>query len=123
MEDGMEIVTNERDGVVTLSLKGRLDFSSSTTLKERVLDQMNEGRRQFVVNMAQVDFINSSGLGTLVSVLKEVRLAKGRLVLVNLGTYVQEIFEITQLSHIFEICSSEEEALTAVQQATPVTVN
>lgn len=119
----MEIVTNERDGVVTLSLKGRLDFSSSTTLKERVLDQMNEGRRQFVVNMAQVDFINSSGLGTLVSVLKEVRLAKGRLVLVNLGTYVQEIFEITQLSHIFEICSSEEEALTAVQQATPVTVN
>ena len=118
----MEIVTTERDNVVVLSLKGRLDFSSSTSLKERVGEMMNEGRRHFVINMAQVDFINSSGLGTLVSVLKEVRLAKGRMVLANLGTYVQEIFEITQLSHIFEICESEEEAMTAVQ-ATPATVN
>jgi anti-anti-sigma factor len=122
MEDGMEIVTNEQDGVVSLSLKGRLDFSSSTSLKERVMELMSDGKRHFVVNMAKVDFINSSGLGTLVSVLKEVRLAKGKLVLANLGTYVQEIFEITQLSHIFEICTSEDEALTAVR-ATPARVN
>jgi anti-anti-sigma factor len=122
MEDGMEIVTNEQDGVVSLSLKGRLDFSSSTSLKERVMELMSDGKRHFVVNMAKVDFINSSGLGTLVSVLKEVRLAKGKMVLANLGTYVQEIFEITQLSHIFEICTSEDEALTAVR-ATPARVN
>ncbi len=118
----MEIVTNEQDGVVSLSLKGRLDFSSSTSLKERVMELMSDGKRHFVVNMAKVDFINSSGLGTLVSVLKEVRLAKGKMVLANLGTYVQEIFEITQLSHIFEICTSEDEALTAVR-ATPARVN
>ncbi|MFH2055245.1 MAG: STAS domain-containing protein [bacterium] len=118
----MEIVTTERDNVVILSLKGRLDFSSSTSLKERVMEMMREGRRQFVINMAQVDFINSSGLGTLVSVLKEVRLAKGRMALAKLGTYVQEIFEITQLSHIFEIFEHEEEAWSAVQSV-PVTVN
>ena len=67
------------------------------------------------LNLSEVDFINSSGLGVLVSIMKEARLRKGRLTLSNLATYVQEIFEITQLSHIFEIFNSEAEALESYQ--------
>ena len=69
------------------------------------------------LNLSQVDFINSSGLGSLVSIMKEVRLQKGRFTLSNLASYVQEIFEITQLSHIFEIFATEEEALSSYQVA------
>jgi anti-sigma B factor antagonist len=110
----MEINDTKKDGVLIVNLKGRLDYASSTTLKERILELVQCGDRQMIVNMAQVDFINSSGLGTLVSILKEVRLAKGRLVLADLATYVQEIFEITQLSHIFEIFAGEKEALESI---------
>jgi anti-anti-sigma factor len=61
-----------------------------------------------------VDFINSSGLGALVSILKDVRLVNGRMALCNLAPYVQEIFEITQLSNVFEICPTEKEAVSAL---------
>jgi len=70
------------------------------------------------LNLAEVDFINSSGLGILVSLMKEIRLHRGRLTLSNLVSYVQEIFEITQLSRIFEIFTSQEEALNSFQAVT-----
>jgi anti-sigma B factor antagonist len=106
----MDIKVTEHYEFTTLSLKGRLDFASSANLKDEVLKHVSGGKTKLILNLAMVDFINSSGLGTLVSILKEVRLARGRIVLSNLASYVQEIFEITQLSHIFEIYPSEAEA-------------
>jgi len=72
------------------------------------------------LNLANVEFINSSGLGSLVSIMKEARLNKGRLTFSNLANYVQEIFEITQLSHIFEIFATEEEALNSFKPVSTV---
>lgn len=109
----MEIKSNQHHDVLVLSLRGRLDFTTSNTLKEEILKNVTEGRNRILLNLSLVDFVNSSGLGTLVSILKEIRLAKGRLALTNLASYVQEIFEITQLSHIFEIFTCEDEALEA----------
>jgi anti-anti-sigma regulatory factor len=51
-------------------------------------------------------------------VLKEVRLARGRLVLCNLARYVREIFEITQLARVFELCATEQEGYDALVAAT-----
>ena len=106
----MDIRVTENVDFVTLNLRGRLDLASSSHMKDQVLRLVSEGKSKIILNMAQVDFINSSGLGTLVSVLKEIRLAKGKMVLSNLASYVQEIFEITQLSNIFEIYNSEADA-------------
>lgn len=94
-----------------LKLSGRLDLNSSSRLKEQVKDLMSEGAVNMILDLSAVDFVNSSGLGTLVSILKDVRLVKGQMVLCNLALYVQEIFDITQLSHIFEIYPTEEAAL------------
>jgi anti-anti-sigma factor len=64
--------------------------------------------------MDKVDFINSSGLGALVSILKEVRNHKGELKISNLADYVKEIFDITQLSSIFDICEDESHAINSL---------
>jgi len=114
----MEITVKDKGGATVLTLNGRLDLASGTTLKEQVKSQLKKGNTMIHLNLAQVDFINSSGLGSLVSIMKEVRMAKGRFTVSNLASYVQEIFEITQLSHIFEIFSTEEEALSSYQVAT-----
>lgn len=114
----MEIRVTEHVDFITLSLKGRLDIASSASLKDDILRHVGRGQNRIILNLAQVDFINSSGLGTLVSILKEVRLAKGRLVLSNLASYVQEIFEITQLSNIFDIFASEADAQDVFLQPT-----
>ena len=116
----MEITATEANDVSILALSGRLDLASGTTLKQQVKGLFEQEKRSIHMNLADVEFINSSGLGTLVSIMKEVRLRKCRLTLSNLASYVQEIFDITQLSHIFEIFGTEEEALNSYQSTAPV---
>ena len=111
----MEIKAQEIGSVAVLRLEGRLDLANGAALKEHLKSCFERNCTSIHLNMAEVEFINSSGLGSLVSIMKEIRLLKGRLTLSNLASYVQEIFEITQLSHIFEIYPTEEEALTSFQ--------
>ena len=111
----MEIKQREHDGIAILDLSGRLDLASGSMLKEEVKKLFEKNITSVHLNLNRVEFINSSGLGSLVSIMKEVRLAKGRFTLSDLANYVQEIFEITQLSHIFEIFLTEAEALASYQ--------
>ncbi len=113
----MEITKREEGKTVVLHLSGRLDLASGSTLKEEVKTLTDEGTSSIHLNLSEVEFINSSGLGSLVSLMKEIRLLKGRLTLSDLAGYVQEIFDITQLSHIFEIFETEEEALASYRPA------
>lgn len=112
----MDIAMKEVSNVAVLSLTGRLDLTSGAALKQEVKKLFERDITSIHLNLAKVDFINSSGLGVLVSIMKEVRVAKGRLTLSDLASYVQEIFDITQLSHIFEIFETEQEAMTTFQQ-------
>ena len=109
----MEITIRESGNVTILQVSGRLDLASGSNLKDQVKKLLAKNVTSIHLNLGSVEFINSSGLGALVSIMKEIRLFKGRLTLSNLATYVQEIFDITQLSHIFEIFVTEEEALSS----------
>ncbi len=109
----MEITQRVDSAAIVLNLSGRLDLAGGTTLKEYVDALLAEGKCVIHLNMSKVEFITSSGLGALVSIMKASRLCHGRLTLSNLQPYTQEIFDITQLTHIFYIFNTEEEALTA----------
>lgn len=109
-------ISRKNDGdVAILSLSGRLDLTSANELKSVSREIVGPGNCKLILNMGKVDFINSSGLGTLVSILKDVRSSSGRLKLSNLAPYVKEIFDITQLSSIFDICEDERHARKAFQ--------
>jgi anti-sigma B factor antagonist len=120
LEVVVEIVRHEKGAVSALYVSGRMDLAGGTMLKEQVKKMIASGTTSIHLNLTNVEFINSSGLGSLVSTMKEVRLAKGRLTLSNLASYVQEIFDITQLSHIFEIFKTEEEALNSYRSMAAV---
>ncbi len=114
----MEFDRREHGNVVILSLTGRLDLSNGGKLKEEVKNVLKSGKSSIHLNLGNVEFVNSSGLGSLVSIMKEIRLQKGRLTLSDLADYVQEIFDITQLSHIFEIFATEKKALSSFEMIT-----
>lgn len=114
----MDTALREQNGVSILTLTGRLDLASGSVLKDQVKELLGKEMISIHLNMANVEFINSSGLGVLVSIMKEIRLNKGRLTLSNLASYVLEIFEITQLSHVFEIYVTDDEALSSFQTET-----
>lgn len=107
----MEITKNTLGDTAVLYLNGRLDLNSSGEVKVRVKELLDKRTKKIILNLARVDFINSSGLGVLVSLLRDVRLASSRLAITNLLPYVHEIFEITQLTNVFDIYDTEEAAL------------
>ena len=109
----MDISVREQGKVNVLVLKGRLDLPNAGELKSTVKALLEQDKILMHFNMLGVDFINSSGLGALVSMMKEVRVHKGRLTLSHLAPYVHEIFEITQLSNVFEIYANDEEAVNS----------
>ena len=109
----MEINTRINGDIAIINLQGRLDLTSANDLKNASRQYYSADNCKMILNMEKVDFINSSGLGALVSILKEVRNHKGALKISNLADYVREIFDITQLSSIFDICEDESHALNS----------
>jgi anti-sigma B factor antagonist len=115
MEEMMEFNRSDVGNVVVIALSGRLDLSSGGKLKDEIKTILSTGKPSIHLNLKNVEFVNSSGLGALVSIMKETRVHRGRLTLSDMTDYVREIFDITQLSHIFEIFASQEEALNSYQ--------
>ena len=114
----MNINVREENGARIIALDGRLELTTGKELKEKIKVFCDSGISRIHLNMEQVEFINSSGLGALISAMKEVRLVKGRLTLSNLAPYVREIFDITQLAHIFEIHDTEQDAFASAESVT-----
>jgi len=114
-EESMDYNKREENGITVIELTGRLDLTSGNMLKDGVKELLTGGKASIHLNLKNVEFVNSSGLGALVSIMKEIRLHRGRLTLSDLADYVREIFDITQLSHIFEIFATESEAINSYQ--------
>jgi len=99
----MEILEEKINKIVTLKLKGHLDASSAKALKEKVDSLVKEKCVNFIIDMGAVDFIDSSGLGSLVSSLRSVNKSGGDIKISSLQNKVRAIFELTQLHRIFGI--------------------
>ncbi len=109
----MDIRKRYEGDVAILQLDGQLNLTSASTLKEASKEVLANDTKKMVLNLEKVDFINSSGLGALVSILKDVRNARASMKISNLAPYVKEIFDITQLSNIFEIFTDENKAVAS----------
>lgn len=109
----MQITTASHDGKTILSLKEeRLDAHNSGDLRDRILKLLENGDTQLVIDLSEVRFIDSSGLGALLSGYKNATLRSGSFVLTGLQPRVQSMFELTRLHRVFEIFPSVEAALT-----------
>ena len=113
----MELRVETHQSVDVLRLSGRLDLVSASALKDALRQRLADRRLQLVIDLDKVHFINSSGLGALISCLRDVRLAKGRLVLCRLAPYMEEIFAITTLNRVFECHASIADAIAAFAQS------
>lgn len=100
----MNIQINERGDIVLISVdEERLDAHNSTDLKTRLLSLFEDGKSNMVINLEGVRFVDSSGLGALVSGFKNASARNGSLKLSNLQPQVQSMFELTRLHRVFEI--------------------
>ena len=102
----MEIIDEVIGKAMVLKLSGRLDSTSSAILKDRVKDCAKSGQTRLVIDMAEVDFVDSSGLGTLVACLRSVNKVGGDIRIAGLQDRVRAVFELIRLHQIFEVFDS-----------------
>lgn len=97
--------------VLVVDVEGQLIVGNRQELKQKVLEELEKGERKFVVDFEKTGYIDSSGLGVLVSLSKKVREQGGELRLANLNEDLKTLFELTKLDTLFQIADSREAAL------------
>ena len=97
-----------------IELGGEVDLYTAPEFKERLVQVIEDGKKQLVVDLSKATFIDSTTLGVLVGGVKRLRPTGGSLSLVCTDQNITKIFEITGLDRVFPIHSSREEALDAV---------
>ena len=100
-------------GVVVVEVDGQLIVGNRQELKQKVLDALEAGSRKFLIDFTKTGYIDSSGLGVLVSLSKKIRDEGGDLRLAGLNDDLKTLFELTKLDTLFAITDSASEALAA----------
>ncbi len=108
----MQLNMTEQDDIVIISVEEeRMDAHNSGDLKEQMLQLFDEGKCSLIIDLNAVRFIDSSGLGALVSGFKNASAREGSLKLCCLQPQVRSMFELTRLHRVFEIHTNQNEAL------------
>ena len=110
----MKVATRQVDGVTILDLSGRITLGEgSVTLRDAVHDLIAKGSKHILLNLENINYIDSSGIGELVSAFTSVRNAGGELKLLNLTKKVHDLLQITKLYTVFDNWDSEASAVSA----------
>jgi len=110
----MQMTRRQREGVIILALKGRLVAGEeSTALRDAVKELAASGPVHLILDLAEVDYIDSTGLGGLVICFTTVRKAGGSIKLLNLTRRNIELLVLTKLETVFEIFADEQDAVNS----------
>jgi len=110
----MKSKSRERNGVTILDLSGRMTLGEDTILlRETIRDLITQERKMILLNLADVPYIDSSGIGELVSAFTTVKKVGGELKLLNLTKKVRDVLQITKLYTVFDVYLDEAGAIHA----------
>ncbi len=108
----MKVSTRQVDGVVVMDLSGRITLGEgSVVLRDAVRELLSKGNKKILANLADVNYIDSSGIGELVSAFTTVKNQGGELKLLNMTKKVHDLLQITKLYTVFDVKDNEANAI------------
>lgn len=111
---GVEFSLRQKEGITIVDLHGRLTVGDSATgLRDQIRALVAEGKSKLILNLGDVDYIDSTGLGTLVVCFTGMQKAGGQLKLLNLNRRNVELLVLTKLTTVFELFSDEQDAVNS----------
>ena len=114
----MKVNIRQVDGITVLDLSGRITLGEgSVQLRDAVRDLLAKGSKLILLNLADVNYIDSSGIGELVSAYTTVRNQGGELKLLNLTKKVHDLLQITKLYTVFDVKDDEASAIASYSRA------
>jgi anti-sigma B factor antagonist len=118
----MTASTRQVGGVTIVDISGRIVLGEeSAALRDLVCDLLSKGHKKILFNLGDVNYIDSSGLGHLVSAFTSVRKQEGELKLLNLTNKVHDVMQITRLYTVFDIMDDEAVAVKSFGQSAAAT--
>jgi anti-sigma B factor antagonist len=113
----MKATNRQVDGVAVVDMSGRITLGEgSVDLRDTIRDLIGKGNKKILLNLGDVTYIDSSGIGELVSAFTAVRRECGELKLLNLTKKVHDLLQITKLYTVFDIKDDEATAIKAFGQ-------
>ena len=113
----LKVTTRTNDGILVVDCNGRIVFGEeSSLLRDTVKKAVSENNR-IVLNLGQVNYIDSGGLGTLVALRTTAQNAGGTIKLTNLTQRVGDLLQVTKLLTVFDVYNSEAEAIESFRKA------
>jgi len=110
----MKTETRKKGDVVILDLKGKLTIGKGDVMLRKHIDELlKDNEKSILLNMKELSYMDSSGVGELVSSYTSVSNRGGKLKLLNLSTKVHDLLQITQLLRVFDIFDNEDEAVSS----------
>ncbi|MFH1189362.1 MAG: STAS domain-containing protein [Candidatus Omnitrophota bacterium] len=109
----MLIQIESKDGLTICRIEGDININNAPELKKAFTGLIGSKPSKLIVNFSKVIYIDSSGLGVLVDLLKHVKLYGGRLKVTNLSSKIKSMFEIIKFDRIFDILADEGDAVAA----------
>jgi len=114
----MKSTLRQVDSVTVVDLSGRITLGEGCTqLRELIREQLGKGTKFVLLNLADVTYIDSSGIGELVSAFTTVSNQGGQLKLLNLTKKVHDLLQITKLYTVFDVHDDEAKAITSFEKA------
>ncbi len=109
----MNIIERTVNDVTVLDLEGNLALNENARFRKHVTGAIDAGARKLVVNLASVKYMDSSGLGELISCYTALQKVHGHIKLLNLSQRLQYLLALTKLNSVFEIYDSELAAVSS----------
>ncbi len=106
-----------QDGVTVVEIEGRFDAATAPEIKTELHELIEGGTINLVVNLEGLEFVDSAGLGVLVSALRRAAAEGGDLQLAEVPAFCRSIFDLTRLTRVFDVSQSEEEATATLREA------
>ena len=107
----MDITKRTKGEVVVLDIAVEIDLYNAPEIKDIINKLIEEQRYNVIINLEKVSYIDSSGIGALISSLSNLKKYQGGLKIINVYASVRKVFELTKLTSFFDIFDSEEDAL------------
>ena len=109
----MDLQIEKRTNVDVLKYKGRLDVNTAENFRNKANETINSGGLRLAIDFADITFVDSSGLGALVNILRTANQKGGDVKLFSLKPEIRMVIELTRLNKVFQIFNSEEETVTS----------
>ena len=111
----LKVDTRPVNNASMIDLEGEVDVYTAPQLKQQIINMLDSGVYHVIVNLSNVEYLDSTALGVLIGGLKRLRERNGTLDLICPNPRIRRIFEITGLDKIFDIYSTEEDAIAKVE--------